>query len=300
MKRIATYITVLAVLFAGLGFTGTADAAVYKYGIYMVGAKAKTVYAGDDLELKVTKGSALREDQIKWTISNTSVLKFEDGERYGDDVEVIGLKKGSAKVTVQNLKTGAKGSYTVTVKQANKYGIKMVGSKTRSVYAGSGLELKVTKGSALREDQIKWTIANTSILKYEDGERYGDDIEVIGLKKGTTKVTVQNLKTGAKGSYTVTVKMPSSYGIKMVGSKTRTIEAGDDVELRVSKGSALANSQIKWTISNTSILRFEDGINKGQSVEVEGIRSGTAKVTVQNLATGAKGSYTIKVVPDYD
>jgi len=77
------------------------------------------------------------------------------------------------------------------------------------------------------------------------------------------------------------------------------VEVGDDVELRVKKN-GLKNNQIKWSIADTSILRFEDGDNIGSEVEVSGRRTGTTKVYAKNLVTGGKITYTVTVVPDYD
>ena len=87
---------------------------------------------------------------------------------------------------------------------------------------------------------------------------------------------------------------------KKVGNTTKTMENDDDLELRVSKGSGLKNSEVVWSIADTSILRFEDGDNKGAEVEVEARRVGTTKVTAKNTRTGGKIVYTIKVVPERD
>jgi hypothetical protein len=88
--------------------------------------------------------------------------------------------------------------------------------------------------------------------------------------------------------------------ISRVGSATKTVELGDDIDVKVTKGSGLSNSDITWSIGDTSILRFEDGDKTGTEVEVEARKIGTTKVTVKNLHTGGKIVYTIKVVPEYD
>ena len=54
------------------------------------------------------------------------------------------------------------------------------------------------------------------------------------------------------------------------------------------------------TLGNTDILRFEDGDKTGTAVEVEAKKTGTTTVTANNLHTGGKIVYTVKVVPDYD
>ena len=82
--------------------------------IYRVGSETKTVRVGDDLDLEVRK-SGLKDSQIKWSIADTSILRFDDGESVGDDVEVIARKAGTTKVTAKNLLTGGKIVYTVKV-----------------------------------------------------------------------------------------------------------------------------------------------------------------------------------------
>ena len=187
-------------------------------------------------------------------------------------------------------------AYTDPNLGSNKIG--RVGNATKSIYKGGELDLEVRKGTGLRENDIKWSISNTNILRFDDDDRYDDEIELRALKAGTAKITCKNALTGGKLVYNVTVKEGSGT-ISRVGSSSRTIEVGDDAELKVKK-SGLTNSQIKWSVSDSSILRFEDGDNIGTEVEVEGKKVGTAKVYAKNLKTGGKITYTIKVVPDYD
>lgn len=178
--------------------------------------------------------------------------------------------------------------------------IRRVGSKTRTVTVGKEFELEVRR-NGISENNLRWSIGNTSIVKFEDNDRYDDDVDLKAVKAGTTKVTCKNLITGGKITYTVTVKeAKKSYYISRVGKKNRSVEVDDDIELRVKKGSGLKNRQVKWTIADTSILRFDDGDRYGAEVEVEGLKKGTTKVTCHNLYTGGKITYTVKVVPDYD
>lgn len=195
----------------------------------------------------------------------------------------------------------AAGSIAPVTAEAASNTISRVGSKERSVYVGKEFDLEVRKNGSFSDNKIYWTIGDTSIVKFDDNDRYDDDIELKAVKAGTTKVTAKNLITGGKIVYKVTVKKASgSIYISRVGKATKTVEVDDDIELRVKKGSGLKNSQIKWSIADTSILRFEDGDNLGTEVEVEARRTGTTKVTAKNLKTGGKIVYTIKVVPDYD
>lgn len=179
--------------------------------------------------------------------------------------------------------------------------ISRVGKATRTVTVGQNFELEVREGSALDDNDMKWSLSKSGIVKFTDRDRYDDEVDLKAIKKGTVKVTCKNLVTGGKIVYTVNVKEKSnSIYISRIGSATKKVELGDDIDLKVKKGSGLKNSQIKWTISDKSILRFEDGDNIGREVEVEAKKLGTTKVTVKNLKTGGQLVYTVKVVPDYD
>ena len=131
-------------------------------------------------------------------------------------------------------------AYTDSSLGAKKIG--RVGAATKTVYKGGELDLEVRKGTGLRESDIKWSIGNTNILRFDD-DRYDDEVEVRALKAGTTKVTAKNLKTGGKIVYTVKVKAPKQT-ISRVGNKARTVTAGNEFELRVKKGGNFSDSNL--------------------------------------------------------
>ena len=287
-----------AVVAAGNFAPVTAQAA--SNTISRVGNKERSVYVGKEFELEVRKNGNFSDNKIKWSIADTSIVRFDDDDRYDDEIELRAVKKGTTKVTAKNLITGGKVVYTVTVKKSSNT-ISRVGNATRNITAGKEFELRVKKNGSFSDNKIKWTIGNTSIVRFDDDDRYDDEIELKAVKAGTTKVTAKNLITGGKVVYTIKVKEPSGgVYISRVGNASRTVEADDDFELRVTKGSGLKNSEIEWSIADTSILRFDDGDNIGTEVEIEARRTGTTKVTAKNLRTGGKIVYTIKVVPEYD
>lgn len=265
-----------------------------------VGTATKTVYDGDEFELEVRKGTGVRESEISWSISNKNVVDFEDydyDDRYDDEIELRAIGKGTAKVTAKNLNTGGRIIYTVKVKEP-KQTISRVGAKERTVKAGNEFELRVKKNGGLRDNDLYWTSLNTNIVKIVDDDRSDDDIELRAVKAGKAKIVCKNEVTGGKIYYTVNVEK-ASMKISRVGAKERKVEVGDDIELSVKK-SGLSNSQIKWSIADTSILRFEDGDNVGAEVEIEAKRTGKTQVVAKNLYTGGKIYYTVTVVPDYD
>lgn len=300
MKKMTRFLALAlsAVVAAGSLTPVAAEAA--NNTISRVGNKERSVYVGKEFELSVRKNGNFSDNKIKWTIADTSIVRFDDDDRYDDEIELRAVKKGTTKVTANNLNTGGKIVYTVTVKKSSNT-ISRVGEKERSVKAGKEFELSVRKNGTFSDNEIYWTIGDTSIVKFDDDDRYDNDIDLKAVKAGTTKVTAKNLLTGGKIVYTVKVtKASGSNLISRVGNASRTVEADDDFELRVSKGSGLKNSDIEWSIADTKILRFEDGDNIGTEVEIEARRTGTTKVTAHNLKTGGKLVYTIKVVPEYD
>ena len=261
-----------------------------------IGASSRTAYKGNEIDLEVRKGVNVKERNIYWSIEDTSVVRFDDDERYDDEIELRAVGKGTTKVVAKNLITGGKITYKITVKSPT-YKISRVGNKERSMKVGNELELRVKRNGGVSEHDLSWSTSNSKVVKIVDG-RYDDEVELRAVGTGTAKVSCKNELTGGKIYYTIKVSKASNK-ISRVGSATRNVEVGDDVELNVKK-SGLSNSDIKWTIVDTSILRFEDGDNVGSEVEVSGKRAGTTKVYAKNLVTGGKIYFTITVLPDYD
>ena len=300
-KKLTATITALAM--ALTVFAVPVSAAGGNNWMERVGPASKSVKVGQEFELEVNHGKGLNDNQIKWTIGNTSIVKLADDDRYDDEVEFKAVKKGTTKITANNLETGGKLVYTITVKpKSQKFYIYRVGDKNRSVKAGQEFELRVTRTSGMKENDIKWTSSNTNVVKYDDDDRYDNEMEFRAVKAGKATITAKNLTTGGKIQYIVTVK-ENSGDIYMyrVGSATKYVEADDDLELKVNKGAGLNNNQIKWTVSNSNMIWFEDGDNYGREVELEtGHKTGTVTVTAHNLKTGGKIVYTVKITPEYD
>jgi aspartate 1-decarboxylase len=262
-----------------------------------IGSTTKTVYKGDDFEIEVRKGTQVRDNDIRWSIGNTSIVKFDDDDRTDDEIELRAVGTGTTKVTAKNLLTGGTLTYTVKVNSPKKL-ISRVGDKARTVKAGYEFELKVSKLGGIQDSDLYWSTSNSEVVKVVDDDRSDETIELKAVKAGKANVSCKNKITGGYITYNITVQK-SSMTIKMVGSSTKTVEVGDDLELKVQK-SGLSESQIKWTISDTSVLRFEDGDNIGSEIEVEARKKGTTTVKAKNLYTGGTLTYTVKVVPDYD
>lgn len=299
MKKVLVYVVAAAMVFTVFGFN-PAEASAVSYGkIGKVGSSTKTMKVGQEIELDVNKGRGVSDNDLWWSIANTNILAFDDEDRSDDEIEVRALKAGTTKVYCKNELTGGKITYTVKVSKATGK-LSRVGAKTRTVNKGAEFELAVRLNGSLTSNDVLWTIEDTSVVNYDDDDRYDNDMEFNAVNGGTTKITAENLNTGGKIYYTVKVKAPKAGVLGKVGNSTKTIEVDDDITLKVSKGEGLSEEDIVWSIAKSSVLRFEDGDNIGSSVEVEGLKKGTTKVYAKNLQTGGRIIYTIKVVPDYD
>jgi len=300
MKKILVYVMAAAMAFTVFAFNPVeADAAPKSKGIEREGSKNKTVYVGKTFDLEVEKGYKLKDNDLYWSVGNSKVVKIVDRDRSDDEIDLKAVGKGKTKVYCKNKVTGNSLYYVVTVKKASK-GISRVGDSTRSYKKGTEFELKVKLGGAISENKVKWTIGNTSIVGYDDDDRYDNEMEFYAKKAGTTKISAKNLLTGNSITYTVKVTEAAKYGIARIGSSTITVDVGDDEEIELSKGSSLSAKKIKWEIDDPEILAFENGKDYGTLVEVKGLQEGTTKVYANNLHTGGQLAYTVKVVPDYD
>lgn len=176
----------------------------------------------------------------------------------------------------------------------------------KTVRVGAKFELKVkTTPIDAEDDYLKWTIVGKSgIIRFEDSDRTGDEMEFVALKTGTTKVRCSIRGKSTKYSKTFTIKVKKNAGmassatkLTRVGQKTRTVEVGDDIDLKVKVTGKLQKKYLKWTIKNTDILRYDDG-RYGKEVEVKGKKVGTTTVTCKNLKTKKTITYTVNVIPE--
>ncbi len=175
------------------------------------GSKNPTVTVGADFELKVKVNG--EDDYLTWNITGKKgIIAFEDLDRSDDEIDFHALKKGTTKVTCKIKGTSKKVTFKVTVKEApvsSAYKISRVNPKNITISTGEELELKVKKSSKkIGDRQLKWSIADTSIVGFEDNDHddiYDDEIDIVGLRSGTTTVKCTYLPSGKSVTYTVKV-----------------------------------------------------------------------------------------------
>ena len=209
-KRTIISVLTAAVLLTGMSFSATTSADyddVRPTGVSMT-VKKKTVKKGMHFELyaRVSPYNA-DDDSLVWSIvKGKNLLRFEDYDRDGDEQEFIALKKGTAKVCCQIRGTNKKAYTTVVIKKASSKGtIKRKGPKTRTIAVGNDFDLEVRKSSGVKNRNLKWSIKNTSVVRFDDYDRYGDDMEFRAVSTGKTKITCKNKKTGKSVTFTVKV-----------------------------------------------------------------------------------------------
>lgn len=293
-KRILS-IACAAVLLAGTPLVSlSADAAST---IKRVGNQKKSVITGQEFELKVSKAKGVRDNDLKWTIANTSIVAYDDNDRYDDDMDFKAKKAGTTKITCKNTKNGNTVTFQITVKSTSKKNtISSSGAKTRSIKVGQELELKVKKLNGAKERNLKWTVSDTSIVAFADKDRYGDDMDFRAKKAGTTKITCKDTSTGDKVTYTVTVKKPSSTDtISRVGNQSRTYRVNREFDLEVNTYNGAKERNLKWSISNTSVVAFDDDDRYGDDMEFRAKKAGTATITCKDVSNGDTVTYKITV-----
>lgn len=307
MKRIKkqgfSMLLMALMLFGMFSLNARADDNVRPTSIKAVTAN-RTVRRGAEFKLRVRTGpSNADDDYLRWSIvRGKNVIRFDDDDRNDDEVEFKAVKSGTAVVRCRISGTNKRVSFKITVKNTAASGrIVRYGRSTRSVNAGSDFELKVRKRGGVRDNDLSWSIIRgKSVVRFDDKDLRDDDVDLVARKAGTAVVRCRIRGTSKKIDYKITVKAQRSVTLSHYGSSTKTIEVGDDFELKVRKSGRLSDSFLRWSIANTSIVGFDDDDRTDDEVEFKARRTGTTTVTCRNTQTNQKISYTIKVVPDRD
>ena len=92
----------------------------------------------------------------------------------------------------------------------------------------------------------------------------------------------------------------SSGSVAAAGRTSRTVEVGDDFELKVRRSGGLRERDLRWSIQNSDIVSFDDYDITDDEVEFKARRVGTTTVTCRNRNNNKSVSFTIRVIPEYD
>lgn len=205
LKRVAVMVMV-ALMIGLLAVPAKADSNVRPKKITAVGKQTVSVYAGQEFELKVRMTPKNAEDDyLRWKIiSGSKYVRFDDDDRDDDEIELRAIKAGTAKVRCYIKGTSKKVDFTVKVKKASKK-ITAATKTTKTVRIGKDFDLEVNKYSGLKDRYLKWSIGNKKIVRFDDDERVGDEVEFKAIKVGKTTVTCTNTKTNQKITFTINV-----------------------------------------------------------------------------------------------
>lgn len=180
------------------------------------GNAAVTKNVGDEFELKVRKSKGLSDKELDWSIEDDTIVTFfNDYELHDDEIDFLALKAGTTKVTckIKNA-SGSNTSITFTVTVKKTAGtIASRGALTKTVRVGDDFDLEVRK-TGVRDNQLKWEIADHKIVSFDDYDIYDDEVEFRARKVGTTTVTCSiNGASGANAKVTYTIHVVSGgYG----------------------------------------------------------------------------------------
>lgn len=206
MKKKKIYLSTLLALCFCMIFGATALAGSKPTAIQKSGKTTRTVYIGDEVKLSVKADGD--DNYLSWTKSGSS-LAFEDNDRNDDDIELHAVKTGTTKVTCKIKGTTKKVTYTVNVK-TRKYNsadqkISRKGAATVTIRVGQDRDLEVKKAKGVKDNYLKWSIADKTIVRFDDDDIFDDEVEIQGRKKGTTTVTCKHLLTKATVKFKVRV-----------------------------------------------------------------------------------------------
>ena len=87
------------------------------YSLRKSGASVKYEEVWDDFDLEVKKGDSIKENQLKWKISNPDIVDFANWKKTGHEVDFYAKKCGTTKITCSYTNSkGEKKSVVYTVK----------------------------------------------------------------------------------------------------------------------------------------------------------------------------------------
>lgn len=144
-----------------------------------------------------------------------------------------------------------------------------------------GLEVKFSPAGS--SAALKWSSANAKIAAVDENG------VVTGVKLGSTTLTVRS-ENGLKDSIRVRVVDPKvALSVQIEGENSILLNMGETVQLSAVLQPVTAETQIKWTSSNSKYVKVQ------QDGSIYGARVGSASVSVLTR-NGKKDTVKVKVV----
>ena len=226
-----------------------------------------SVYVGKTSQLSATiLPSDATDKNVTWTTSDKSVATVTSSGL------VKGVKAGKAtiKATTSNGKSAA---CVVTVK---KHTVTLK-SKTATICKGKTVSIKI-KSKSLSTDKVKSYKSDKTKIATVSSKGV-----VKGKKAGKAKITV-TMKSGAKATFTVTVKNPSVT----LKKKSATVKVGKTAKIQIKKKFPSSDKVKSYKSNKPKIATVS---NKGV---VKGKKAGKANITV-TMKSGAKATFKVTV-----
>ncbi len=219
---------------------------------------------------------------VTWSSSDSDIVSVNNGT-------ILGLKAGTATITVTTVDGGYTATCNVTVK--NPYiavsGVTLnTDALTVNVGSSTVLTATVTPYNATNK-AVTWSSSYSSIASVNNGT-------VTGVKAGTAVVTVTTADGAYTDSCTVTVVEPGPQVIPVTGvsisQSSKTIELGEEFTLTATVTPYNATDKtVRWSTSDASIATVNNGV-------VRGVGVGEAEITVTTVDGGYTASCTVTVV----
>lgn len=150
---------------------------------------------------------------------------------------------------------------------------------SRTVKPGKEFEIKAyTSMRDYEEDYLVWYISNTKVVRFDDDDRTGDDMEFKARKAGTAYITCKIAGTEVKKTCKVTVTNRKGKAKITVDDTRMEVDRGEweDIEAKLVGGN-YKNRKLTYSVSNKRIIRVRRG-------KVYGRRVGRAKITIRSKA----------------
>lgn len=243
------------------------------------------------LSLEVGKTGALKAAVAPDTATDKSVTWKSSDEAVATiaaDGTVTAVKAGTATMTATTTDGGKTATCTVTVGTAAVAVTEVKLDKTTlSLEAGKTAALKatVTPDNATNKT-VSWTSSDKAIATVDEKGT------VTGVKAGEATITATAGEKSAACKVTVTAATVT-LSLKQTSA---TVYTGNTVSIQ-----ATAGSTVTWSVDNGNAAITDKGGKDGTyTVEVKGVKAGTAKVTAKAGDKTATCTITVKTNPKED